>query len=78
MKPWVLLLTMSICWVVILLPVLGGIRKITSFQVKEVEQCWVHPPVMFCEKRCTRSHTCLRINHTCCWTFCGNICLDNE
>ncbi|KAK2509439.1 hypothetical protein MC885_012169 [Smutsia gigantea] len=29
-------------------------------------------------KRCTKSQGCLQLNYTCCWTYCGNICLDNE
>nr|XP_021543112.1 protein WFDC9 [Neomonachus schauinslandi] len=42
------------------------------------EQCWVQPPLKYCEKRCTKLQECLSSNHTCCWTFCGNICLDNR
>ncbi|XP_077905212.1 protein WFDC9 [Ictidomys tridecemlineatus] len=49
-----------------------------SVEEKETEQCWVQPPSKFCEKRCTKSLSCLIPNHTCCWTYCGNICLDNE
>ncbi|XP_011367700.1 protein WFDC9 [Pteropus medius] len=82
MKPWVLPLIMLIYGVVMLLPVLGGIKNKhpTGFtdDTEETEQCWVQPPERFCEERCTRSLTCLQPNHTCCWTFCGNICLDNE
>lgn len=47
-------------------------------EIKEIDQCWVQPPTRFCGKRCTKVHGCVRPNHTCCWTYCGNICLDNE
>ncbi|XP_016007868.1 protein WFDC9 [Rousettus aegyptiacus] len=79
MKPRVLLLIMLIYGVVIFLPVLGGIRdRHLKDDIEETEQCWVQPPPEFCEKRCTQLQTCLLPNHTCCWTFCGNLCLDNE
>uniref|UniRef100_A0A8C9M2Q9 WAP four-disulfide core domain 9 n=1 Tax=Panthera tigris altaica TaxID=74533 RepID=A0A8C9M2Q9_PANTA len=74
MKPWVLLLNVIIYGVVMPLPVLGGLRNKTFL----VEQCWIQPLLQYCEKRCTKLHECLSPNHTCCWTFCGNICLDNE
>ncbi|KAI5947488.1 protein WFDC9 [Manis javanica] len=45
---------------------------------RETEQCWVQPPLKYCRKRCTKSQGCLQLNYTCCWTYCGNICLDNE
>uniref|UniRef100_A0A2K6GF42 WAP four-disulfide core domain 9 n=1 Tax=Propithecus coquereli TaxID=379532 RepID=A0A2K6GF42_PROCO len=79
MKSWVLLLIVSISEVVILLPVLRSFRiqRPLPLEVRETEQCWVQPPFKYCRKRCTRVHTCLRWNHTCCWTYCGNICLDN-
>ncbi|MBZ3890127.1 Protein WFDC9, partial [Sciurus carolinensis] len=44
----------------------------------ETEQCWVQPPSKYCEERCKRDQSCSSPNHTCCWTYCGNICLDNE
>ncbi|XP_020933743.1 protein WFDC9 isoform X2 [Sus scrofa] len=48
-------------------------------ELRDVEQCWVQPPSLkYCVKRCTFSQTCSFPNHTCCWTFCGYICLDNE
>ncbi|OBS81359.1 hypothetical protein A6R68_20461, partial [Neotoma lepida] len=46
-------------------------------KVKEVKQCWLQPSNKFCGLRCTRVLKCLNPNHTCCWTYCGNICLDN-
>ncbi|XP_066093284.1 protein WFDC9-like isoform X2 [Saccopteryx bilineata] len=78
MKPWALLLIMFICAAVTLLPVLGGFGKKDYSEAKETEQCWVQPPSKYCETRCTKSHDCLQPNHTCCWTYCGNICLHNE
>uniref|UniRef100_A0A8C5VAX1 WAP four-disulfide core domain 9 n=1 Tax=Microcebus murinus TaxID=30608 RepID=A0A8C5VAX1_MICMU len=80
MKSWVLLLIVSISAVVIILPVLGGTKSecLIPLEVKETQQCWVQPPNKYCRKRCTRGRTCLHQNHTCCWTFCGNICLHNE
>ncbi|XP_032255658.1 protein WFDC9 [Phoca vitulina] len=80
MKPWVLLHVMLIYGVVMLLPVLGGLKNETFFPAGRIvtEQCWVQPPLKYCEKRCTKLQECLSPNHTCCWTFCGNICLDNR
>ncbi|XP_008049777.1 protein WFDC9 [Carlito syrichta] len=78
MKPWILLLIMFISGVVMLLPVLGNLRTKSVFEIREIEQCWVQPPLKYCAKRCTKVRTCLHPNHTCCWTYCGNICLDNE
>ncbi|XP_032694519.1 protein WFDC9 [Lontra canadensis] len=79
-KPWVLLLIMLIYRVVMLLPVLGGLKNKAFFPVgrRVTEQCWVQPPLKYCAKRCTKLLECLSLNHTCCWTFCGNICLDNR
>ncbi|XP_047626128.1 protein WFDC9 [Phacochoerus africanus] len=78
MKPWLLLLIMLI-YEVVMLPVLGGFRFKPFPELRDVEQCWVQPPSLkYCVKRCTFSQTCSFPNHTCCWTFCGNICLDNE
>uniref|UniRef100_A0A8D2AIQ6 WAP four-disulfide core domain 9 n=1 Tax=Sciurus vulgaris TaxID=55149 RepID=A0A8D2AIQ6_SCIVU len=77
MKLWILLL---IWGAVMLLPVLGSFRDKDQFPVeeKETEQCWVQPPSKYCEERCKRDQSCSSPNHTCCWTYCGNICLDNE
>uniref|UniRef100_A0A8C6QRK0 WAP four-disulfide core domain 9 n=2 Tax=Nannospalax galili TaxID=1026970 RepID=A0A8C6QRK0_NANGA len=47
-------------------------------EIIKIEQCWVQPPPQFCGKRCTKVHKCASPNHTCCWTYCGSICLDNE
>nr|XP_011765167.1 protein WFDC9 [Macaca nemestrina] len=80
MKSWILPLIMFISGVVMLLPVLGSLwtRDPLLDLIQQTEQCWVQPPYKYCEKRCTKIRTCIRPNHTCCWTYCGNICLDNE
>uniref|UniRef100_A0A8C7AZY5 WAP four-disulfide core domain 9 n=1 Tax=Neovison vison TaxID=452646 RepID=A0A8C7AZY5_NEOVI len=79
-KPRVLLLIILIYKVVMLLPVLGGLKNKAFFPVGRTvtEQCWVQPPLKYCVKRCTKLLECLSLNHTCCWTFCGNVCLDNR
>lgn len=46
--------------------------------LEEIDQCWVQPPTRFCGKRCTKVRKCVSPNYTCCWTYCGNICLNNE
>ncbi|XP_040588951.1 protein WFDC9-like [Mesocricetus auratus] len=75
MRLQILLLPVSLHGMVVFLFVLG------SFKIRdgmdEIDQCWVHPPKRFCGKRCTRVYECVTPNHTCCWTYCGNICLDN-
>ncbi|XP_016060266.1 PREDICTED: protein WFDC9 [Miniopterus natalensis] len=75
MRPWALLLITSAGGAVLLLPALGGVRRVPAS--KEIEQCWVQPPLLFCMKRCTKFGGCVLENYTCCWTYCGNICLDN-
>ncbi|XP_062058551.1 protein WFDC9 [Lepus europaeus] len=75
MKFWILLLLVLTHEVMVLLSVLGGHKTEND---KEIEQCWVQPPEKHCKQRCTKEHSCPRLNHTCCWTFCGNICLDNQ
>ncbi|XP_006154557.1 protein WFDC9 [Tupaia chinensis] len=78
MNPWILLLIILAYEVMTILPVLGGLKSRFSSEIKEIEQCWVQPPSEYCGKRCAKAQTCSYPNHTCCWTFCGNICLDNE
>uniref|UniRef100_A0A2K5DMX7 WAP four-disulfide core domain 9 n=2 Tax=Aotus nancymaae TaxID=37293 RepID=A0A2K5DMX7_AOTNA len=80
MKSCILLLTMFISGVLMLLPVLGGLRIDDPLpeEIRETYQCWVQPSLKYCEKKCTKINTCVRPNHTCCWTYCGDICLDNE
>ncbi|XP_051700955.2 protein WFDC9 [Oryctolagus cuniculus] len=75
---WILLLIVLTHEVMVLLPMLGGHETKSNVDDIEIEQCWVQPPEKYCRQRCTKEHSCPRLNHTCCWTFCGNICLDNE
>ncbi|XP_016050480.1 protein WFDC9 [Erinaceus europaeus] len=76
MEPRALLL-MFIYESVMPLPVQGDFRSKSSGN-REISQCWVQPPEDYCAKRCTRLEKCSYPNHTCCWTYCGNICLDND
>ncbi|XP_057560021.1 protein WFDC9 [Hippopotamus amphibius kiboko] len=79
MKSWVLLLITLTCEVVMLLPVLGGLKNQLFSELRDIDQCWVQPPSLkYCVKRCTNAKGCSFPNHTCCWTYCGDICLDNE
>ncbi|XP_049726049.1 protein WFDC9 [Elephas maximus indicus] len=78
MKLQVLLVIMLASVVVRILPVLGGVRKKYTSKTLEIEQCWVQPPLEFCDKKCSKYNFCVFYNHTCCWTYCGNICLHNE
>ncbi|XP_024857049.1 protein WFDC9 isoform X3 [Bos taurus] len=79
MKPWILLLMLLTYELVMFLPVLGGIKNKLLYEIKDVDQCWVQPPSLrYCVKRCTKLRECSFPNHTCCWTYCGNICLNNE
>ncbi|XP_072799632.1 protein WFDC9 [Vicugna pacos] len=79
MKRWALLLIVLIYGLQMLLPVLGGVRHRPFSELRDTEQCWIQPPSLkYCVKRCTKLQACSFPNHTCCWTFCGDICLDNE
>ncbi|XP_021518956.1 protein WFDC9 [Meriones unguiculatus] len=73
MRLQIFLLAVSVHGVVVFLHVLGSLRD----KIQEIDQCWVQPPTRFCGKRCTKVQNCVSPNHTCCWTYCGNICLDN-
>ncbi|XP_069351876.1 protein WFDC9 [Eulemur rufifrons] len=85
MKSWVLLLLVSISDVVIILPVLGGFKEYIprkqiqgeKIETKLPEQCWVQPPPKYCRKKCTIIAACVDWNYTCCWTYCGSVCLHN-
>ncbi|XP_032758377.1 protein WFDC9 [Rattus rattus] len=74
MKFWILLLTVSAHGIVVFLHVFGSLKD----KPEEIEQCWVQPPTRFCGRRCTKVQKCVSPNYTCCWTYCGNICLNNE
>ncbi|EDL06406.1 mCG127428, partial [Mus musculus] len=74
MKPWIIVLTVSAHGILVFLHVLGSLKD----DLEEIDQCWVQPPTRFCGKRCTKVRKCVSPNYTCCWTYCGNICLNNE
>ncbi|XP_042550595.1 protein WFDC9-like [Dipodomys spectabilis] len=78
MKLWTLLFAMFIYGIGMRLPVLGGFSISIPDELKETEQCWVQPPIRLCDTRCTIEQQCFSPNATCCWTYCGKICLDNE
>ncbi|XP_055977448.1 protein WFDC9-like [Sorex fumeus] len=77
MKLCVFLLIIITSGIVLLLPALGNFwhRRITD--MVDIEQCWVQPTPKYCRKKCTKTRECLLVNHTCCWTYCGEICMDN-
>uniref|UniRef100_A0A8C3YHE2 WAP four-disulfide core domain 11 n=1 Tax=Catagonus wagneri TaxID=51154 RepID=A0A8C3YHE2_9CETA len=74
MKLWTPLLMTFLCMV--LLSVLGAMKEKHSRKLL-LQECWGLPNVQECDKRCSRSFRCVGINHTCCWTYCGNICWEN-
>uniref|UniRef100_A0A8C2RCE2 Protein WFDC11 n=1 Tax=Capra hircus TaxID=9925 RepID=A0A8C2RCE2_CAPHI len=42
-----------------------------------LQECWGDPTIRECKNRCSKNFRCVKINHTCCWTYCGNICWEN-
>ncbi|XP_028724447.1 protein WFDC11-like [Peromyscus leucopus] len=72
MKPSMLLLVLFLC--VLLLPAPGWKKKKYSQRELSLQECWGQPKVNDCRKKCSRRFRCLQKNHTCCWTYCGNIC----
>ncbi|XP_012659263.1 protein WFDC9 [Otolemur garnettii] len=77
MKFWVLPLITFIFELVMLLSVQGSFKHGKPMIVKEIKQCWIQPSFKYCRTRCTKINTCVRLNFTCCWTYCGNICLND-
>ncbi|KAM9058996.1 protein WFDC11-like isoform 4-T5 [Megaptera novaeangliae] len=76
MKCWTPLLVMFLCMV--LLSVLGGMKEKHNRRGELLlQECWGQPTVQECAKKCSRTFRCVEINHTCCWTYCGNICWEN-
>eukprot|EP00070_Physeter_catodon_P047180 XP_028354074.1 uncharacterized protein LOC114483934 isoform X2 [Physeter catodon] len=76
MKCWTPLLMMFLCMV--LLSVLGGMKEKHNRRGELLlQECWGQPTVQECAKQCSRTFRCVEINHTCCWTYCGNICWEN-
>ncbi|XP_049636495.1 protein WFDC9 [Suncus etruscus] len=83
MKVCVFLLIIITNGILLLLPALGNFgnrhfNKWFQVEIRDIEQCWVQPPAVYCRRKCTKTRSCLYLNHTCCWTFCGEICLDNR
>nr|XP_019605185.1 PREDICTED: protein WFDC11 [Rhinolophus sinicus] len=73
MKLWTPLHVTLLCTV--LLSVLGAMKEKTVIGDKTfIGECWGHPSVHECTKKCSKSLRCINTNHTCCWTYCGNIC----
>ncbi|XP_008561599.1 PREDICTED: protein WFDC11 [Galeopterus variegatus] len=75
MMPWITLLMGFFCMV---LSVLGEMKKKHNFQELLIEECWGQPNVKECTNKCSRHFKCRDINQKCCWTYCGNICWENE
>ncbi|XP_035865356.1 protein WFDC11, partial [Phyllostomus discolor] len=74
MKLWTPLLMTFLC--VALLSVLAEIKDRPRIGDKTglIEECWGHPNIIDCTRKCSKLFKCARVNHTCCWTYCGNIC----
>ncbi|XP_025788405.1 protein WFDC11-like [Puma concolor] len=76
MKLWTPQLMTFLCMV--LLSVLGVIKEKHSWAEMLLEECWGQPNVLECTKKCSGTFKCINKNHTCCWTYCGNICWKNK
>ncbi|XP_004687089.1 PREDICTED: protein WFDC11 [Condylura cristata] len=76
MKFWTSVLMASFC--VTLLSVMGGLKENYADIEMIIEECRGEANVQQCAKRCSKTFKCADVNHTCCWTHCGNICLGSE
>ncbi|XP_034349781.2 protein WFDC11 isoform X4 [Arvicanthis niloticus] len=76
MKPS-LLPCLVFLWMLLLLPALGGTKNKYYPGELLLEECWGQPKANDCTKKCSRTFKCVYRNHTCCWTYCGNICAEN-
>ncbi|XP_047397085.1 protein WFDC11-like [Sciurus carolinensis] len=76
MKSWAPLFMTFLCMV--LLSVQGEMRPKQDGGEHLVEECWGEPDVKDCTKKCSRTFKCAHKNHTCCWSYCGNICWANK
>ncbi|XP_029775062.1 uncharacterized protein LOC115275437 isoform X5 [Suricata suricatta] len=58
------------------LMILLSSSRITSITVGNslLEECWGLPKAVECTIKCSRTFSCVNKNHTCCWTYCGNVC----
>ncbi|XP_029775061.1 uncharacterized protein LOC115275437 isoform X4 [Suricata suricatta] len=72
MKLWTPQLMILLCMV--LLCVLGGMQNTDSLGNSLLEECWGLPKAVECTIKCSRTFSCVNKNHTCCWTYCGNVC----
>nr|XP_012598349.1 protein WFDC11 [Microcebus murinus] len=77
MKLCIPLLTTSFC--AMLLSVLGSLEKpCASEREMLLEECWGQPKVKECTRTCSRTLRCEDKNQKCCWSYCGNICWDEN
>ncbi|XP_078300164.1 uncharacterized protein LOC144615872 isoform X1 [Panthera onca] len=76
MKLWTPQLMTFLCMV--LPSVLGVIKEKHNWAEMLLEECWGQPNVLECTKKCSGTFKCINKNHTCCWTYCGNICWKNK
>ncbi|XP_037357533.1 protein WFDC11 [Talpa occidentalis] len=74
MKFWTLILMASFCMT---LSVLGALKRRYSEAEMTIEECRGEADVLQCTKVCSKTFKCMEVNHTCCWTYCGNICWEN-
>nr|XP_020023602.1 protein WFDC11 [Castor canadensis] len=76
MRPWSPLCMMLLC--VVLLSVLGEMKTRYNRGKMLIEECWLDPNAEDCTKKCSKTFRCFLQNHTCCWAYCGDICLENK
>ncbi|XP_055451907.1 protein WFDC11-like [Psammomys obesus] len=67
-----------LCLLLLLLPPLaqGGRKQKYAPGELLLEECWGQPKANDCAKKCSRTFKCVHRGHTCCWTYCGNICAE--
>ncbi|XP_012495881.1 PREDICTED: protein WFDC11 [Propithecus coquereli] len=77
MKLCIPLLVTFFC--VVLPSVLGAWKKsCVSRDDLLIEECWGQPNVEECTRKCSKTLKCEDRTKTCCWTYCGNICWEND
>ncbi|XP_037667500.1 protein WFDC11 isoform X2 [Choloepus didactylus] len=75
-KTWMPLIVTCLC--VVLLSVLGEMKRKHGKGEDLLEECWGEPKVADCTRKCSRNFKCENRNYSCCWTYCGNICWKNK
>ncbi|XP_027629988.1 protein WFDC10B [Tupaia chinensis] len=70
MPPQSLLSILLLC--VLLLQAQGG--YLDRERMWGMQACVKYPPVNLCSRHCSYFQKCQE-NHTCCLTFCGNVCM---